>query len=710
MIQSHFFDTPEKYQRDFRIKKGYIEQTAHFVAAQTHTPYEEAVELVKDLVAPGQEKGFIDPRVMVLERQKNGDRIQKTETFDQMMSHAVREQHVMSPSMVFYTSPDKERSLLSLYTATLVKRRSKIKGLQHDAKVAGDTVMENFHKQGQTSVKIAVNSISGATCNPHNAFYNPSAHTTLTSTCRITTAYANANNERLIAGSRHYWNPEIAMNNIASIVTRSNYDNIAKAMKKHNLKVPTVQETMDCVLRSSRCYWENPVWEQRILNYIEGLNDLERAAFVYTGDLHQLALLNEDMWREFLDRMITIPTDNSAGEDFSIMSQMDGDLQSLIGILNQDILRGTSLKDVKKENIEGYKTVVATFRGILETFDDYKWLIYAFWKTDNPPCTIAKMPNMLRRAVLGSDTDSSMATAERWVYWYTGKYKFDAVAASIAAVIIYLSSMTLVHILAQFSANLGVSKKQQYQIAMKNEFMYSAYIRTTVAKHYFSNVIACEGNVYTEEELDIKGVQLHAGKAPSDIRKQIKGFQIRALETLAKGELIDMQEELKMFGDIERGIYSSVAKGGSEFLTTIEVKNKESYSQPYRTPYLYHELWEDVFAPKYGASGVLPYYGIKVTMDLPNKTSIQRGIDRMQDRALADRFAKWVNKFGKKDFTYFVVPYDIAMDKGIPEEILGMTDTRGLIKTTLSAAYLSLESLGIYLNNPNNTRLISDYN
>lgn len=705
---SHFFDTPEEYTRKWGVKPAYVEQAAHYVAANTTASFEEAVEIVKKKVSPSQPNGFIDPRVRILKRGKNGDRTLVETTFDDMMQEAEREEHVMSPSMVFYTSPNKRRSLLSLYTATLVNKRSVIKKKQQAAKQAKDGVMENFHKQGQTSVKIAVNSISGATCSPHNAFYNPSAHTSLTSTCRVTTAYANTNNERLISGNRHYWNPYIVINNIASISTIIDLDAVMKCVNEFNLAIPNVDQVMDCVMYSAKNYWNAPAWIPRIRHYVEGLTDAERCAFVYNGDLHQLGKLNPEFWSGFLTKLISDP-DISLGNNPDIIKRMDGDLQSLIGILRKDVLTGKDWKDVPKDNPEGWKFVLATIQHVLNTFDEYETLIAGFWRTDCPPPSVANMPNMLRRAVLGGDTDSSMATAEEWVHWYTGKYVFDDVAAKVSAVIIYLSSMTLVHILAQFSSNVGVAKSQQYQIAMKNEFMYSAYIRTTVAKHYFSNTIACEGNVYAEEDLDIKGVQLHAGKAPQYIRAQIKDFQVRMLETVAQGGLIDAVKELKAFGDTERKVLQSLQDGSSDFLTTMEIKDKKSYSSPYTQPYLYSELWDDVFAPKYGAGGELPYYAVKINMNLPNKTALGKAIDTMADRELAERFRTFVQKHGKKDFTYMVVPYDLAKDHGIPQEIIDMADVRGVIKETLSSAYLSLESFGLYYINGNLTKLISDY-
>lgn len=707
--KQYFFDNPEQYKRNWDIKNGYLNQAAHYVSSQSNVSFEEARELVRDLVKPGGEKGFRDPKVAYLQRGANGDRKLTESTWDQMMYEIEEAENILSPSMVAYTASKKKRSLLSLYTASLVTRRATIKKLQHEAKQQKNHVMEGFHKQGQTSVKIAVNSISGATCSPHNAFYNPSMHTTLTSTCCITTAYANTNNERFITGNRHYWNPEICINNIASIITYMDRDKIKAAIELYGLVIPSGDEVYECCKRSTELYWQNNIWDARILNYCRSLDSIERAAVVYTGDLYHIGKHNPEFTRQLINDFKRKPTDLSAGDDDSIMKHMDSDMFSMVGIINQDILRGKELKDIKAEGGDGYRQIVASVHNTFQCLEKYELLIHAFMKTKNVPCSIANMPSMRRRAVLGGDTDSSMATAESWVYWYSGNYVFDYDASCVAAVIIYFVSMTLIHILAQFSANVGVDKSQQYQIAMKNEFMYSSYIRTTVSKHYYSEVIACEGNVYEKPELDTKGVQLHAGKAPEYVKKEIKSLQERTLKNIANGTGIDLLKELKHFGNLERTIMNSIKSGSPDFLTFMEIKDKGSYNKPFQQPYLYHQLWEDVFAPKYGHGSGLPYQCIKVSCNLPSKTAIKSALDVLNDQVLADRFRAFNDKYGKTSYTYVVVPLDVSSSKGIPEEILAISDIRGLIKNVLSAAYLIFESFGVFFNNANNTKLISDF-
>ena len=87
-----------------------------------------------------------------------------------------------------------------------------------------------------------------------------------------------------------------------------------------------------------------------------------------------------------------------------------------------------------------------------------------------------------------------------------------------------------------------------------------------------------------------------------------------------------------------------------------------------------------------------------------------QGVAR-QDGRPRSRFevGKLVLKTGKKAISTFHVPEQIIQSKGIPKEIKSEIAIRKLITDTVTVFYIVLESLGIYMQNKQMTRLVSDH-
>src|SRR5690606_29503284 len=128
----------------------------------------------------------------------------------------------------------------------------------------------------------------------------------------------------------------------------------------------------------------------------------------------------------------------------------------------------------------------------------YKTLIKALWVTDNMPQSIAVFPSIIRRVAVISDTDSTIFTVESWVTWFTNSWEDTPKANAVAAAVVYISSQSVIHLLAMMSANLGIETKNIHKLQMKNEYMFPVFVTTSRAKHYFAYQSAKEGNVYAE--------------------------------------------------------------------------------------------------------------------------------------------------------------------------------------------------------------------
>ncbi|MFE3952453.1 family B DNA polymerase, partial [Escherichia coli] len=105
-------------------------------------------------------------------------------------------------------------SVLSDFAVENGKLRKKQKKQMSIAQAHGRKDEAELHDKRQTNTKLDNNSLSGTQASKFNPFYHPIAHPSLTTTCRCASGSANANNERFLAGNFHYYDCDIAIENI----------------------------------------------------------------------------------------------------------------------------------------------------------------------------------------------------------------------------------------------------------------------------------------------------------------------------------------------------------------------------------------------------------------------------------------------------------------------------------------------------------------
>lgn len=706
-MENHFVLPKEEYSRDLNILNHYVEDSALYLHKRTGKSLDVCRDYVKRNTAPGGKLGITDPDVMSLTKHKPGHREKEQLKLSAYLRDMEDNDRIVSPTMAVYYNPTVKPSLSSDFIGINIQRRNESKHAMFSAKEAGDKAMEEFKKNEQKSFKISNNSLSGAQASAHTVLYNKSAHSSLTSTCRTATSYGNANNEKFLFGNRHYWGPDVVKANITSILRSTNYEALSHAMDLYGIRHPTIAETFECIRYSTDLYWKNDEELRKIYALVETLSDIERSAFVYSGDLYHLAKYNDEVVRVFLDKLsskATVPIDDP---DVYI-DQMDADLNAFVGLLCAEELSGKSIKAIKKEGGRDYQIVGATAKHILEVLDEYQHLIKAFWRINTLPSSIAHIRSSIRRGVITSDTDSTIFTVQYWTEWYVGQIDFSEKSNAIAYAVVYLATQTIAHILAMVSAGMGVRPDMIHDLSMKNEFAFPVFVLTSMAKHYFAYISAQEGNVFTELDTEVKGVYLKDSNCPPHVMEEFNKTLRWTMDRVMDGGGINITELYQKISTIENGIRESVRKGESSYLTGSQVKNKESYANPMSSPYLHYLLWNEVFAPKYGEAPEPPYSAVKVSIDIKNKTAMQEWLDKIEDRELATRLMNWIKANNKNAITSILLPRPVVDVTGLPEEIIQAMNIRKLIYSTVKPFYILLESLGVYMTNNNITRLVSD--
>lgn len=702
------------YRRDYNLHETYLHDTSTYLSRMAQIPLEEARRYVEQLIAPDGQHPLKIPMARFLLRNDQGDRVRRQMPFDQFLQQLRQEEEILAPNLTSYLPPKKKRSLHSDYIAGNLKKRSTAKKEQFKAEREGNRNLMQIRKSAQTTYKIKNNALSGAYVSPYTILYNKTAHSTLTSGCRTATSYGNANNERFLYGNRHYWSPSVTQNNIISIVNHTDYARIERLIETHGLILPTAEDVMAMIERSTKYYWRDAGYMTRIQTLVQSLTPQERAAVLFTGDLYHLAQVNPDLVHTFLRDMSYIVET----PDASLQSTIDGgfrpseEISVLTSMLRSELLfnptteRFETIADVVRESprqlLAHQSAHIATVQA------RYHDLIQAFWVTDNLPASIYYLPNIIRRGVITSDTDSTIFTVAHWPHWYTKSERMSREALAIAAVMVYLSSKVITHILARFSANCGIPPEEVSRLQMKNEFFFPVFTLTSRAKHYFANISMQEGNTKAHLELEVKGVALRNSSVPSTIMQQSHALMRALMAKVMAGESISLRSVLRRVALIENDIKQSILNGDFTWLKRMEVKRRDSYKLPEQSNYLHYELWEAVFARKYGHAPEPPYRVVKVSVDALNKTRFNQWMDSIEDPAIAQNFREWMAQRGKDNIGTLLLPETNLVVSGIPAEIKPRVNLRNLIAQTMESFYLVLECLGFYMQDRHLSRLLSD--
>jgi DNA polymerase family B len=714
----HFVNPTETYHRDVDLRRTYLDEASLYLSKMRSIPIEAARAFVVEQVGHNGRHEMTDPETMVLVRQPNGDRVQRNVRFSEFLETVYEKRQMLSPSMTAYTHPDDKKSLLAVYISKNLARRKAAKAEMHAAKMAGDEALANIGNSKQTTYKIKNNSLSGAHSSQYTILWNKSSHSTLTSTCRVATSYGNTNNEKFLYGNRHYWCPDIARNNIISIINHTDLMRMEQVMHGFQILPPTVGEVMGMLHRCCDNYWRDVAEMRSLEELVNSLTPTERAAVSFTSDIYHLSETNPKFVREFLRRLSFHPTEPLPVEEARVqIKRMDGNLEAFVFMLCSKELAGGTLKDARgdKSNIPleierpyDYGLIGATAQSVIQTLDEYADFIRCFWVTDNLPASIFQAPGILRRTAVTSDTDSTIFTVQHWTTWYVGKLDFTKQSEDIASTMIYLAGQLIRHVLATTSGAMGVAKQYVKLLSMKNEFYFPVFGLTSRSKHYFGYQAAIEGNVLKELELEIKGVALRNSNVPPSITAKAHGLVRYIMDSVMAGRKLNALQILRFVAKVEDGIRRGVLNGSFDLLSKMQIKGAQAYKNPESSNFRYYDLWETVFAETYGHAPPPPYVAIKVPMDLKRKVDMNKWLAEMENPAIADRLRNWLDANKKDKISVLMLPEMVLAQIGVPGEIVKGVNLRPLIIQTMESFYLILEALGIFIKNKNQTRLVSD--
>jgi len=691
-----FFKDKTQYNSQLNPVKGYVEQLAKYISVKKKISLEAAKEKAIEIL----KTHFKDKHIKYFEREENGDRGVKDGTLLSYIKQNIANKNILVPTFTSYMNGKVKKSILSEFIFMNVKVRSIAKKVAQKAKAEGDNDLFIAKNNEQNTKKTANNSLSGVFSQEACILHNPTAHNTLTSITRTITSLSNASNEKLIAGNRYYPRPIDVLNNIIYISTYTNVQDVKNVVEKFGLRLPTVEETVKVLKYSSDLYFiDHNFYNTKIIPYLQNLSPYELAGICYMGDLYHLRVFNSDFMRKMIDDLTTaVDTGGVKLEDTKEIHKVDEALLYFVHQIFFSKIKGFG-KDYDKMNEAGIASgILATAHKVKEALFNYKEFFNVFFMSGIFPCNSFRLKNMRRRTVVLSDTDSTCFTLDEWVKWYKGEFFIDDKSIALAGCISYITSQAIVNSLAILSKNMNIEEELLNTLAMKNEFLWTVHVPAEVSKHYFAQTVMCEGNVYKEPDIEIKGVHLKNSAVPKHITQDAKDIMKYILSTVAENKKIKFNDVVKRIIALEQEITDSVTRGESKYLKKSKIKNKEAYSQgEMKSPYQRHQFWVDVFSPKYGDIQDPPYDVIKVPTTVVSRVSLQAWLDSIEDTDLKERLAGWLERYGKKDLPTIYLNEIYVLGNGIPNEIIRIIDIKRIIMDITIQHRVILETLGVML-------------
>lgn len=690
----------DEYKRQIDPVGHYLEDSVFYISKMTGLEKPTA----RNIVVKIMKERLVDPKVRYLRRNEYGDRVEMEGTLLEYINETVRNDEAMAATFTCYTSVKVRVSPYSPIIKKNIKRRKVHKGLKFAAEQRGDVAQASIEENNQQNRKTSNNSLSGAQNSSGTGLWNKTAHSTLTSTCRVTAGYGNINNERFICGHRLYRSGNVTLNNLVTVANNFRREATIDAINTYNLTIPTVDDVMEMVTESAKHYWHNHEFMQHIRQFVTTLDPVERAGVLYTGDLASLFKLNSELIGGFIKELATKKHEVPEGMTLkSIESSMPEDFFNLAKLICREETRGLD-KLSEIEGTQAYDNVLATAHNVGMTVLKYGKLIRTFFVTDCLPPSVAFVPQMMRHAVVTGDTDSTIFSVENWVEWLTGKVGFDDFSKSISDVMIFLASQTVVDILATMSKNFGAAKEYLFLVTMKNEYKFDVFVPMQMTKHYFAMRSAQEGRVKAKLDMEIKGVHMKSSAAPDNINELAKKMMEDIVMDIHDRQCIDEVAYIKRVVAVERQVMDAIKSGSAEYFKRANIKPPLAYTKgESESPYRFYTLWQEVFAEKYVNSPVPPYDGIGITLVTDRRAVFNEYLNQLPDQALAQRWRDWCARNGKDNMGSIAISGEVINMMGqIPDEILQIIDVRKMVKTICGTFYHLMDSLGITLTERNN--------
>lgn len=629
--------------------------------------------------------------------------------------------NIVSPSGNTYCQPAFRESLVRLTIIENINKRNIFKKEMFKCEQAGDTHGQTIFNNLQTTKKISNNSTPGAMQSKFNILSDKSGFNAITSTTRLGVKIAYGTVERLLAGNIYLPTLEDALSYIYNTISVMP-EECEQILNRYSNAIRYVEEEdfTNWVVSCMEWYSYREDFLPKLIKVIKTLTPLERTWVFYTGSWYNLFSYNTSYFKNFIDELFNrnIPvSDDIVAED---IFKVEDTLSNVVRGTNPDLYGKDengdryNLTDAIKYNPNGIRQIVAYARHIESYLNSYSDLLCLFLKSRNETPQPLFNHKLIRKATILCDTDSNLFTTNEIVRLYhglkQGETDFSPRSFDVNALSVYILSRCLEHTFARYSSRSGIVGKDLSVISMKNEFLYTTFLRTNISKHYNGPIVIQEGNILRKSKLDIKGVNYIGSSRPKEITDGVKAFlgyiHNRVRETNGH---ISAEDILDHVASVERKIYQSLSEGEKSYLGGMNIKQPETYADGGERSCFYYRLWEEVFAKHFGIDVVLPNRFMKVPLQGEDKNWYNEKL-MSEFKSNYPEVYKSLMEFRErnpsKKINYLVVPASVG---SIPDMFRPWLDKRKVIKDMCTPYYLALRSLNLSVAIPERDVLVMDF-
>ena len=610
---------------------------------------------------------------------------------------------ILSPYGATYCQVSERKALFSEYIQDKQAERKVVKKDMFKADAAGDKQLVRMKNLSQMNIKIGINVLSGVMLSSVT-FRSAINYNAITATSRFSVMTAYAAVELIMASNYYFHNEDAAINWITNLLRIYPGDvRFSRCIDQYKLAIPSVDRVFSAYAEQVNIYSKlsnNLILEQ----LVSKLSDLERA-FVYYGMNFKRIIQDNDSFHSYFDNMLDVENIQLIEGDIPKVAKLKDELiQTFTVITLSDLIdkiiitdektgktRKASLSDIDDAYPELARRIYSTYMHLEKELKKLEFLFENLIMLPMMPSDIGMHKNMIRRTVLLSDTDSILFTNMDWVEWYQSSIKITTKSSRFNAAIITLISKILEHVFAYMSASMNVGLANIRTIAIKNEFMYDLFLRTPISKHYAGYVRYREGAAQIPYKFDLKGKNFKGSDLCRETTTYVKWFIKNVFDGFLETYELHPEDLIMKVITLEQRIKRSIDLGEVTFLTQKPINLKEGYKLPESSNYLYYELWQAIFAEKYG------------DLNLPQKTKelpiVEVSVDNLSqlhyiktlDEGVYERFVAFITKYPKRKFARVLIPMDLE----IPQELRAIANYRKVCSANCYSLDLILRSFNI---------------
>lgn len=700
-------------QRENLLPAYLTNQVTYLKAKFPDRSIDELTEFVKGIVATKIKR----PKAKIISHPSPGN----SELVDVDLLSFIKENNsrIITPSATVYKSTEEQVAFDKQFIDMLRNKRDVSKKAMLKYAAEGKELEKSLEDFKQSLCKIQVNSIIGSNGNNQNAMYDLEAFNGVTSMARHGVIMAYAYVERFLCSNFYFPNFEHVLNYIITVKNHCpSKEVIYDLVDKYHLISPLPCELTEVFCNSLKFYMPNvDACRLKLNRLLENIPKHEITFIYYSRNLFNLFTSNTQFWKEWFhkfthhheqltDFMFTfnVGIDKLVPED---LWKLDGDLLQVIATIYSKELNGMQIKKTPKDNPELALRLYLIGLDMQKQLNEISDLFDTFLHNKTLVAHIHSQRNIIRKCVGISDTDSVIFTTKHLVEWYLdGTINFSEEAYNVNAFIVYLLTKSIASIIRHMSVARGATGDNVDMIEMKNEYLYPVLLKTGIGKHYAGDITVQEGNFLPKPTLDIKGVSFMSSNVAKVSHEFLQNLIKKIQSDVKEYGNIHIADFILMAYDYEKSILDSLKRGEFTYFQNIGIRAKEEYKKPESSIYVNYELWDKVFASKYGAINIptkVPIIPITPRSLLNENYLIWL---KSVSPDIHEKLVKHTTKLGKKQINRIPLAINLT---AVPQEIVPIIQTRPIVYKNMAPIQLALKSIGVDLGVAKRMPLFSDY-